>query len=302
MEKIAYLLLLLVFLIGCAKDDRPICPICDKRATMQMHPRMSGTGIKSYYKCDNEHNFTKGGVVVSMFGEPLSEDKIKLLKRLESLEAVELIPESELKIREGTYYVKGSNIPYTGKYYEDYSIIGDGYLEGSFKNGKKNGLYTVYNGNLKKIKEGNSKDGKNVGLQTEWHDNGQKKKEVNYKGGKKEGLEIMWHENGQKSGEGNYKDGKKEGLYVWWHENGEKSIEGNYKSGTNDGLGIWWHKNGKKKKEINYKDGKKVGLQTEWHENGQKQMESNYKDGKRIYQKLWNKKGEPVSTFLDTLK
>ena len=40
---------------------------------MQMHPRMPGMGIKSYYKCDNEHNFTKEGVLVDVFGEPLKK-------------------------------------------------------------------------------------------------------------------------------------------------------------------------------------------------------------------------------------
>ena len=71
--KLLTLLMPLILFIGCAKDDRPICPSCGERATMQMHPRMSGTGIKSYYKCDNEHNFTKEGVLVDVFGEPLKK-------------------------------------------------------------------------------------------------------------------------------------------------------------------------------------------------------------------------------------
>ena len=45
---------------------------------MQMHPRMSGMGIKSYYKCDNEHNFTKEGVLVNVFGKPLKKESTKV--------------------------------------------------------------------------------------------------------------------------------------------------------------------------------------------------------------------------------
>ncbi len=73
--RIFVLLPLLIVLGGCAKekDNRPICPSCGERATMQMHPRMSGTGIKSYYKCDNKHDFNAYGVLVDVFGEPLKK-------------------------------------------------------------------------------------------------------------------------------------------------------------------------------------------------------------------------------------
>ena len=76
--KILILIVITILAVGCAKDDRPICPSCGERATMQMHPRMSGTGIKSYYKCDNEHNFTKEGVLVNLFGEPLKRKPVAL--------------------------------------------------------------------------------------------------------------------------------------------------------------------------------------------------------------------------------
>ena len=76
--KILILIAVTILAVGCAKDDRPICPSCGERATMQMHPRMSGMGIKSYYKCDNEHNFTKEGVLVNVFGKPLKRKPVAL--------------------------------------------------------------------------------------------------------------------------------------------------------------------------------------------------------------------------------
>ena len=209
---------------GCAKDDRPICPSCGERATMQMHPRMSGTGIKSYYKCDNEHNFTKEGVLVNVFGKPLKkESSFDAKLRSEGIDC------NELEFREDIAYLKGSDNPYTGKYFAFWN------------NGNKN--------------KGNYKDGKKEGLQTYWHKNGQKKVEENYKNGKQDGLTVWWHENGQKSSEVNYKDGKQEGLNVGWHSNGRKRFEGNMKNGKKDGVWTHWHKSGRKSMESHYKDG-----------------------------------------------
>ena len=56
--------------------------------------------------------------------------------------------------------------------------------------------------------EGSYKDGKKEGLWTYWNENGQKKYEWNYKDGEEDGLKIYWYENGQKWYEGTYKDGK----------------------------------------------------------------------------------------------
>ena len=50
------------------------------------------------------------------------------------------------------------------------------------------------NGNKKE--EGTFKDGKKDGLWTWWYENGQKKKEVTYKDGKQEGIETWYNEDG----------------------------------------------------------------------------------------------------------
>ena len=111
------LLMPLILFIGCAKDDRPICPSCGERATMQMHPRMSGMGIKSYYKCDNGHNFTKGGVLVDVFGEPLKKESTKDKKlKLEGVKPEETViweikGEGISIIDEGKKFVRSANNP-----------------------------------------------------------------------------------------------------------------------------------------------------------------------------------------------
>ena len=52
-----------------------------------------------------------------------------------------------------------------------------------FKDGKLDGLFTVWADNGQKVKEGILKDGKQHGSYTEWHENGQKATEVTFKDG-----------------------------------------------------------------------------------------------------------------------
>ena len=92
--------------------------------------------------------------------------------------------------------------------------------------------FSLYDGWEKHI-EGTYKDGKQDGLWTYWYDSGQKKGEENYKDGKRDGLWISWYSNGQKKFEDNYKDGGVEGKWIWWDENGQLRIESNNKTGTN---------------------------------------------------------------------
>ena len=84
--------------------------------------------------------------------------------------------------------------------------------------------------NGQKKSEINYKDGKPNGLMTMWLENGQKEAEINYKDGE-QNLLTTFFENGQKKSEGNFKDGKPNGLMTTWFENGQKEAEGNFKDG-----------------------------------------------------------------------
>ena len=55
--------------------------------------------------------------------------------------------------------------------------------------------------------EGKYKDGLLDGIWTEWYENGQIEAEENYKDGKQDGKWTVWYMNGQKYREINYKDG-----------------------------------------------------------------------------------------------
>jgi len=89
----------------------------------------------------------------------------------------------ELGVREGVAYLKNSDSPYTGKFFE-------------------------FHDNGQKKSEGNYKDGKQDGLLVTWYENGQKQIEANNKDGKLYGDARGWHENGQKSFESEWKNGK----------------------------------------------------------------------------------------------
>jgi antitoxin component YwqK of YwqJK toxin-antitoxin module len=109
--------------------------------------------------------------------------------------------------REGIFYLKGSEEPYSGKAFR--LIEGEGLGLENYKNGKEHGLYEYW---------------------PNWFDGVYRKEgEINYKDGKAHGLSVSWYRNGQKESVSNIKDDKANGLTVWWHENGQKGYEVTYK-------------------------------------------------------------------------
>ena len=213
--------------------------------------------------------------------EPVTEVKPVEEKQREVKEEVkprlEGVNYKELESREHIYYLKNSETPYTGK------------------------VFVLYDNGRKKS-ELNFKDGKPDGLDTMWYKNGQKMLEGYWKDGYKDGLWVEWNGKGQRSSEKNFKGGKLDGLWVEWHGNGQKKLEGRGKDGKKEGLVTFWYENGKKKMERNYKGGKQDGLQERWHENGRKWMERKFKNGELISEKFWNSKGEPVATAEESFK
>jgi hypothetical protein len=105
----------------------------------------------------------------------------------------------DLVQRDGVYYKKFSDVPFTGKV--------TGLHKGNYKNGKREGVWT------------------------HCYDNGQLLIKSNYENGKKEGVWISYHENGQLSHKGNHKNGKKEGEWVEFHDDGQLASKDNYKNG-----------------------------------------------------------------------
>ena len=107
----------------------------------------------------------------------------------------------DLVHREGIYYEKFTDVPFTGKV--------TGQEQGSFKNGKKVGTWVMY------------------------FKNGQLESKGNFKNGKREGTWINYWGNGQLFYKGNFKNGKYHGSWVAFNEDGSafKSWTGTYKDG-----------------------------------------------------------------------
>ena len=152
------------------------------------------------------------------------------------------INENSLVDRNGVKYQQDSQNPYLGEVFDLYNN-GNKKLESSYKNGKKNGKWTV------------------------WYENGKKWSEITYKNGKLDELWTQWNENGQKETETTYKDGKEDGKWTYWYDNGKKKYGLKYKNGEKDGLETYWYANGQKASEGTHNDGELI-LQKCWDEDG----------------------------------
>jgi hypothetical protein len=71
----------------------------------------------------------------------------------------------DLVEREGLYYKKFSDVPFSGKI--------TGIIQSSFKNGKKEGAWISCHGNGQLFFKGVHKDGKIEGANLNYHENGQ---------------------------------------------------------------------------------------------------------------------------------
>ena len=110
----------------------------------------------------------------------------------------------DLVEREGIYYQKFSDVPFSGK------VTGD--AQGSVKNGKRDGDWVLHESG--QLKKGNFKNGKREGTWISYYDNGQLESKGNYKNGKQEGIWVEYWDDGELSTKGEYKKGKREGAWV----------------------------------------------------------------------------------------
>ena len=109
---------------------------------------------------------------------------------------------NDLVFREGTYYKKFSEVPFTGQV--------EGQNQGSLKNGKQEGYWVTY------------------------HDNGQLLNKGDYKNGSQEGSWVSYHDNGQLMYKGDYKNGRLDGSWMGYFNDGSvlTAITGTFKDGA----------------------------------------------------------------------
>ena len=116
-----------------------------------------------------------------------------------SLALGETVKWEDLVHREGIFYKKFSLVPFTGKI--------TGKTQGSFRNGKKEGMWVSY------------------------FENGQASQKDEYKNGKREGLYADYYRNGQLLQSGQHKNGKSYGLWVTYKQNGQLGMIVEFRNG-----------------------------------------------------------------------
>ena len=125
--------------------------------------------------------------------------------------------------------------------------------------------------------QGSFRGGKKHGLWVKCHDNGQLQRKGTYKYGKKEGPWVSYWEHGKLYEKGTYKDGKKHGPYEHYYDNGQLKRKGTYKDGKKHGPYETYYDNGQLEEKGTYKDGKKHGPWEYYDYDGQLRSKKTYK-------------------------
>ncbi|MDC6458143.1 toxin-antitoxin system YwqK family antitoxin [Alphaproteobacteria bacterium] len=133
----------------------------------------------------------------------------------------------DLVKRDGLWYKKFTDIPFTGK-------IDEGIDRGSINNGKAQGSWVIYFGDGQLKRKVNFKDGNLHGSYVSYHDNGQLFLKGNYENGKQEGYWERYYPNGQSSDKGVFKNSKKEGYWEGFLKDGTvwRDDTGTFKNGV----------------------------------------------------------------------
>ena len=146
---------------------------------------------------------------------------------LMSLSGLSLAETSEnLLTRDGLFYKKFSNVPFTGTINEIRPQTAE---EGNQPTKQVDGTHI----------EANYKDGKLHGQYTSYFDNGQLSRTGKYVNGKKHGLWSFYYSNGQLSKKGEYQRGQKIGVWDSYWINGNLYTRGEYTLGSKGTHGRW---------------------------------------------------------------
>jgi antitoxin component YwqK of YwqJK toxin-antitoxin module len=131
----------------------------------------------------------------------------------------------DLVKRDGLYYEKFTDEPFTGK-------LDEGWARGAIKNGEREGPWVTDPHHGDHATQGEYKNGKRDGPWVEHYEGGQLRVEVEYKNGKMEGPWVRHHFNGRVEFKGAYKNGEREGPWVFHDYQGvEDERSGTYRNG-----------------------------------------------------------------------
>ena len=153
--------------------------------------------------------------------------------------------------------------------------------EGTYENGKKTGLWKVYQSNGVLEEEGTYVNGEKDGDWKLYFKSGPLEGEGAFKAGKKEGLWKHYFEDGQLESTGQYKEDKEHGEWKRYHGNGQLYAIRHYNEGKRTGDWKFYSKTGQLTHEGAYKDSYQHGQWVEYHENGTVRSQGAYDMGSR---------------------
>lgn len=135
------------------------------------------------------------------------------------------------------------------------------------------------------------KNGKRDGLRTTYFIKGSKKRVEEYTEGSLNGVQTVFWPNGKKASLGSFKAGKRTGLWKSYYINGDVKEEIHFDKGLRNGRYILWRSICQpagcapiKTLQGRFKNGKKDGTWVRWFydaENKQQRSEVNWKDGRK---------------------
>jgi antitoxin component YwqK of YwqJK toxin-antitoxin module len=182
---------------------------------------------------------------------------------------------NELEMREGRYFLKGSEAPYSGAVEDPGRLVGqveDGLRVGDWKSWDEEGnlewIFEHENGELRR--------------RTFWYTNGTKQMENSYAGGRPDGLHTRWSRAGAKTAEATYRQGELHGVRKLWDTDGNLLQEARYEAGKLHGPLVWFFAGGEKRWETHYDNGERTGVWTQWTQKGEVFMQSEWEAGKLI--------------------
>lgn len=146
-------------------------------------------------------------------------------------DSIKSIPTTKLMTKKnGTWYLKDSSTPYSGRFIDYYLI------------GKKQGEGTLFNGKLK-------------GKRLMYHINGNVSDVIEYENGLSNGIEKRFYEDGTLMQKGEFKNGKEIGIWEMYHPNGQLKQRTNFLNGKMDGESVSYYSTGEIKGKNVYKNG-----------------------------------------------
>lgn len=151
-------------------------------------------------------------------------------------------------------------------FYDEYEIQVDSI---SYKNGVKDGVFTMYNlkGKIRSFK-GFYQNGKEHGVWESYHDDGEVHLRQEFDQGTPIGQQIYYFSKNQPKIITEFKNGKKHGDYIEYHPNGEVSVSGKYHNGREDGEWKEYYENGLIKEVYHFQAGLWHGQYDLFYPNG----------------------------------